>query len=91
MKTQLQTKKVKFEFTAEPGSTVSVAGTFNNWDPTAHPLKNGARTGIYTATLPLASGRHEYRFVVNGVWCTDPNCPETVTNGLGSRNNVLTV
>ena len=93
MKTLLngKNKKVKFEFTSEPGSKVSVAGSFNNWDPAANPLKNGARKGIYTATISLPMGRHEYRFVVNDVWCADPNCQETVTNGFGSRNSVLTV
>lgn len=93
MKTLLKSKttKIKFQFTAEPGSKVAVAGTFNNWDPCANPLKNGVRKGVYTATLALPPGRHEYRFVVNGVWCTDPNCTESVANGLGSRNSVVSV
>jgi hypothetical protein len=33
-------KKVLFELPAEPGSQVFVAGTFNNWNPTANPLKD---------------------------------------------------
>ena len=39
-------KKVRFELAAEPGSQVFVAGTFNNWNPTANPLKDDLSVGI---------------------------------------------
>jgi len=44
---------------------VSIAGTFNNWDPQAHPL----RMGRIMACLPprsICPRPAEYKFVING-------------------------
>lgn len=84
-------KRVSFEFAAEPGSKVFVAGTFNAWDSTQYPLRNGPSSGMYKTTLVLAPGRYEYKFVVNGEWRTDPNCAECAPNDKGSMNNVISV
>mgnify|MGYP001160719151 CR=1 FL=1 len=82
-------KRVKFEMKAEPGSEVFVAGTFNSWDPKKNPMT--AKKGVYSASLLLPKGRHEYKFVINGVWCVDPQCTEWAPNGHGSLNSVITV
>lgn len=84
-------KKVSFQVEVEPGSEVFVAGSFNNWDPTANPLKDNPGSGHCKATLALPPGRHEYKFVVNGEWRLDPNCSELVPNDQGSLNSVLHV
>ena len=84
-------KQISFQITAAPGSTVYVAGTFNDWDPKDCPLKDNPNSGIYKATLALPPGRHEYKFVVNGEWHVDPNCSEWVPNGQGSLNSVVSV
>ena len=84
-------KKVRFKLSAEPKSQVFVAGTFNNWSPTANPLKDNLDRGYFKATLSLPRGTHEYKFVVNGVWRTDPKCREWILNGYGSLNSVLHV
>ena len=85
------TRRVRFEFVADPGSEVFVTGTFNGWNPDAKQLKNTPGTGPYTATLMLPKGRHEYKFVVNGVWCIDPKCTDWAPNNFGSLNSVLVV
>lgn len=83
-------RKVKFEIAAEPGSDVAVAGSFNNWDPAANRMKlNGHGTFVTNVKLPV--GRHEYKFVINGVWQADPNCPNWVPNSYGSLNSVAEV
>jgi 1,4-alpha-glucan branching enzyme len=84
-------KKVRFQLTTEPGNEVCVAGSFNNWDMKANPLKNNPQSGVYSTTLTLPAGRHEYKFVVNGKWCLDPNCPEAASNPYGSLNSVINV
>jgi 1,4-alpha-glucan branching enzyme len=82
-------KRVRFEIQAEKGSDVYVAGTFNEWNPRQHKLT--CRKGVYSTSIVLARGKHEYKFVVNGVWCVDPECSEWTPNGLGSLNSVLVV
>jgi 1,4-alpha-glucan branching enzyme len=84
-------RKVSFQVTAEPGSEVFVAGTFNNWDPRQHRMKDNPGSGHCKTTLVLPPGRHEYKFVVNGEWRVDPDCPEWAPNDQGSLNSVITV
>ncbi len=84
-------KRVALRFRAETGSKVFLAGTFNRWDATAKQLKDRDGDGVFTTTLVLAPGRYEYKFVVNGVWCVDPECPEWVANDQGWLNSVLNV
>ncbi len=82
-------RRVTFELCAEPGSEVFVAGTFNNWNPGEKQLRY--RDDVYTAMLLLPKGRHEYKFIVDGTWCIDPECSDWVPNGMGSLNSVIHV
>lgn len=85
-------RKVLFKLTASAGSVVSVAGTFNKWDPKANPMKaTAAQPGAFSVTVPLLPGKYEYKFVVNGDWQVDPACRESVDNKLGSRNSVIVI
>ncbi len=81
---------VVFELDRPDASEVSVAGSFNEWDPEADPLTKGDN-GIWRATLELEPGTYEYKFVVDGEWVTDPENPETVPDPYGGENSVLTV
>ena len=84
-------RPVTFEIRAEPGSAVSVAGTFNNWAAQHDRLRDDAGIGVYSTTLQMRPGRYEYKFIVNGVWCIDPECTEWVRNEYGSLNSVVHV
>jgi len=84
-------KEVRFELSAAPASKVFVAGSFNNWNPTANPMKDNPDSGHFKAQLHVPEGRHEYKFVVNGGWITDPKCAESAPDGFGSINSVLIV
>lgn len=85
------TKVVRFDLTAKPGSKVFVAGTFNNWNPTANPLKDNPGSGHCKAAVRIPVGTHEYKFVVDGVWMVDPKCAQQAPNACGSMNSVLRV
>lgn len=85
-----EVRKVKFEIAAAPGSEVAVAGSFNNWDPSANRMRQNGH-GTFVTHLKLPLGRHEYKFVVNGAWQADPNCPNWVPNSYGSLNSVAEV
>ncbi|MGN1359945.1 MAG: glycogen-binding domain-containing protein [Kiritimatiellia bacterium] len=80
--------RVTFSVRAETGSEVWLAGSFNNWDPTAKKMADKAGDGFYTATLTLPKGTYEYKFVINGTWCADPECAEWVQNDMGTLNSV---
>ena len=88
-----QATKVVVVFTvhAEKGKKVCLAGDFNGWDPSAKKMAFKARAGIYTASVKLAPGTYQYKFVVDGVWCADPENVNTVPNDQGTFNSVITV
>jgi len=85
-----QLAQVRFEFTHPTATTVSVAGTFNDWHPTTksmHPLGNGH----WLKETTLAPGSYEYCLVVDGQWMPDPLAKTSVPNPFGGRNSVLEV
>jgi len=84
-------RKVEFQVAAAPGSTVSVAGTFNDWDPKKNPMKDNPGSGLYKTALMLPTGMYEYKFVVNGIWRPDAHSPQKVPDGYGAQNSVVCV
>lgn len=85
-------KLVQFMLVAPNAHTVSVVGDFNDWDPAATPLQEAAGAGVWTITVPLSAGRHQYVFMVNGNrWTPDPAAPRAVEDSFGMPNSVITV
>lgn len=83
---------VRFVIAAPGASTVSLVGDFNAWNVRATPLEATENEGIWTVTVPLPAGRHEYAFVVDGeLWLPDPNAPAAGTADFGPANSVVTV
>ena len=61
-------KKVAVEFVADCplATTVSVAGTFNDWAVDVDMLKKDKKTGLWKAKISLVPGDYEYKFVCDG-------------------------
>ena len=78
------------EFQHPKASAVCIAGSFNDWHPSATPMIP-ADEGKWAKELALPPGRYEYRFVVDGQWVDDPAAKETVPNPFGGWNAVLVV
>ncbi|MFG0307474.1 MAG: AAA family ATPase [Phycisphaerales bacterium JB040] len=74
---------------ASVGTSVAVAGTFNNWSPTRHPMRLNPELAVFELQIPLEPGTHEYRLIVDGVWQQDRYNPSTHSNSLGLENNVV--
>ena len=83
------TKSVTFTIHADKGKAVYVAGEFNKWNPTAK--KMAYKAGVYAATLKLAVGTYQYKFVIDGTWCADPENANAVPNDQGTFNSVIEV
>jgi len=87
---QAARRTVRFELNVPKAWSVSVAGSFNDWKPGATPL-TALGSGKWAKELPLAPGRYEYRFMVDGKWVDDPKAKAYVPNPHGGRNAVLEV
>ena len=83
------TKTVKFTVHAEKGKAVYVAGCFNKWNPTAK--KMAFKAGVYSASVKLAPGEYQYKFIIDGTWCADPENVNSVPNDQGTFNSVVVV
>lgn len=68
-------------------NSVTVAGTFNGWDKAAAPMTPDAGGKTWRLTLPIAYGKHQYKFVIDGdKWIADPANPKTEG---GDGNSIL--
>jgi len=79
-----------FELVAPTAREVALAGSFNDWHPTATPMIPLGH-GRWGKELVLKPGRYEYRFVVDGHWLADPAAKECAPNPYGEFNSVLVV
>lgn len=68
---------------------VYLAGDFNNWSPDGFLLKREGDEWL----LPqyLSSGKHLYKFVVDGKWIVDPANELREPNEFGEENSVIWV
>jgi hypothetical protein len=67
---------------------VSVAGTFNGWNPELTTMTR--RGDVWVVQVLLPPQTYEYMFVEDGErWVTDPLAPQTRDDGFGRRNAVL--
>ena len=74
------TKPVVFTVHAEKGKAVYLAGSFNEWSTAAKKMAYKTKSGIYSATVQLAPGEYQYKFVIDGTWCADPENENSVKN-----------
>jgi hypothetical protein len=62
---------LRLSYTAPPGETITVAGSFNSWDPFMYTMKETS-PGFYSLSLPLPPGIYQYVFFHRGERIPDP-------------------
>jgi hypothetical protein len=85
------TVRVRFTYRAPGAHKVAVAGSFNGWSPEALLLEEAGGDGLFVGSAPLPAGLHEYMFVVDGQWVTDPDSPLRRPDGFGRQNSLLRI
>ena len=65
----------------------AVASLVKRTQQRAIPMEKGSG-GVWTASVKLPLGTHNYLFIVDGEWCDDPECPMRVPNPFGGYNMV---
>jgi len=85
-----KTRTVEFRFYDPQAKHVALVGDLTGWSKDPVLLVSDGH-GYWKATIGLAPGRYEYKFLVDGEWRSDPNCRLSVPDGFGALNNVVTV
>lgn len=83
-------RKITFVYEAPGAGDVCVAGSFNEWSLTEHPMKNNGG-GVWTKTVFLPPGSYEYKFYVDGLWREDPCNERCCADCFGGLNSVVRV
>ena len=74
-----------------PGArAVRITGTFNGWNAEGDPL-TARGAGRWETVIAVPAGQHEYRYIVDGAWVTDPENVASVPNVFGGENSLLLV
>lgn len=86
-------KKVKVTFAVGQdgmdGQALAVVGDFNDWDPTATPLRPEGGLRAATVILPVG-GRYAFRYLAEGGnWFNDDGAGAYQPNGFGGDDCVL--
>ena len=84
-------KSVTFTVHAEAGQNVRLAGSFTDWETKAKKMRFKKANGIYSATVKLAPGEYQYKFIIGDKWATDDQNTEFVPNDKGTFNSKLVV
>jgi 1,4-alpha-glucan branching enzyme len=87
---KLPKQKVTFALLAPEAQRVILLGDFSGWERQPVNMKR-LKDGRWEATLSLAEGKYEYRYLVDGQWRDDPDCPARAPNAFGSQNCIRIV
>jgi 1,4-alpha-glucan branching enzyme len=74
-----------FTLHAPDAVAVLLVGSFTDWEQHSIPLRRDSN-GTWTVAVRLQPGKHEYLFIVDGAWCSDPACAPHVANPFGTEN-----
>ena len=83
-------KFVTFSLEEPQAAEVRVAGDFTGWEQHPIPLKR-VSNGLWKARVEVTPGSHEYLFLVDGQWRSDPACQARRVNPYGGQNCVCEV
>lgn len=82
---------VRFVFAAPEAQAVSLVGDFNGWSAESTPLTRDGHGGVWSVSLPLERGEHEYAFIIDGQrWVADPAAP-TITGEFDTPSSIVAV
>lgn len=88
---RVTSRGVLFVFPAGPDVRVCLAADINGWSPNAHRMRFNPEIAAHEVCIPFPTGRHPYRYVVDGQWITDPHNPITAPNPFGQLDSIVEV
>lgn len=82
---------VRFIFVDSVAHSVALVGDFNGWAKSSTQLAPTGNRGVWSVSIPLTAGRHEYAFIVDGKrWVADPFAT-TRHDDFGTESSIVTL
>ena len=83
---------IRFALMRPEARSVALAGSFNQWSSSSHPLARERSRGAWTIIVSLPPGEHLFMYVVDGTeWLSPPLAEYYVDDGFGAKNGVVVV
>ena len=79
-----------FTYINRNAKSVSVVGSFNDWDATKNVLRQTSDS-VWSTNIMLAPGRYEYQLRVDGKLIADPAAQRSAESDFGAANSVMIV
>jgi hypothetical protein len=81
---------VLFSFYHPQARSVSLIGSFNQWNPEGFEMQPQPGSHRWLLELRLPPGRHTYAFLIDGsAAVADPDCTFSESDGFGNKNSIL--
>ena len=81
---------INFLCIAPEAKSVHVIGSFNDWNPTGHPMQRNPDGGWH-AQIPLSHGHHHYMFLIDGKPTLDPRAQGIARNERNEKVSMIAV
>ncbi len=81
---------VRFTYKDKFAKTVSVAGSFNDWEKEQFYLKKN-KHGVWSTYIQIPQGKYYYKYSVDDIWKYDPKNIEKADDGQGDYKSVLNI
>lgn len=70
---------------------VNLFASFNGWNRENLPMKYDKKNKSYSVSVPLEPGSYQYKYNIQGKEILDPSNRDSIPNGLGGYNSVITI
>jgi cyclomaltodextrinase len=71
-------------------SQVYLTGSMNGWSSWETPMHK-MEDGVFSTSLSLPIGDHPYQIITDGSWGLDPSNSDSIPNGMGGWNSVISI
>ena len=89
---EILANRVKFRYRNDTCYKVTVAGSFNGWNPNANSMTKVGRETWEAEVIVPEPGEYRYKFVVDDMrWLPDPECLKNEFDGFGGKNSVFEI
>ena len=88
-----KTCRITFKIPKGSGAqTAALCGSFNDWNPDSHPMKQ-LKDGSFSVALSLKAGQaYQFRYYLDGSrWENDESADGYAPNEFGTHNSVIEI